>query len=104
MLQVYINYPNPHISAHGSISCGDIKKMRKSGQRHVIIDISSIATELQKFSTKQYAFAAAASLNDLWLSVDFQNSPFEMAVVEYIQQLIGEHYRPLAGVAVQRHC
>ena len=78
--------------------------MRKPGQRNVALNAGSIGVELHTFSSKQYSFAASASLNDLWLSVDFGDATFEDAVVAFVQRLIGQHYKPLAGAAIQRHC
>lgn len=104
MLQAYLNYPNPKIRLHAQASCGEIGKMKKAGQRHVLINNASISAELQKFASKAYRFNADAANNDMWLSVDFDGDAFEMAVVEYVQRLVGRHYGPFSAVRIDRHC
>ena len=104
MLQAYLNYPNPKVRVHRQQHCGEIGKMKKVGQRNVLIDNASISSEFQNFAAKTHRFAADASLNDMWLSVDFDDPTFEDAVVEHVRQLIGRHYSPFIGVTVEHHC
>ena len=104
MLKVYINYPNPKISVHCDPSCGAIQKMSKADQRLVLIDRTTISAELQRFADKEYTFAANPAGNDMWLQIDFGDEEFESAVLRYVQHLIGQHYSPLAGVEIQKHC
>jgi hypothetical protein len=104
MLQAYLNYPNPKIRVHAQPNCSEIGKMKKAGQRHVVIDDKSISAELQKFAAKVYRFNADASSNDMWLSVDFNDPAFEQAVIEHVQRLVGAHYTPFAPVKIDHHC
>ncbi len=104
MLQAYLNYPNPKIRIHGQSGCGEIGKMKKAGQRNVVINDNSISSELQNFAGKMHRFGADASLNDMWLSVDFDDPSFEDAVVQHVQKLIGRHYTPFSAVTIDRHC
>jgi hypothetical protein len=104
MLKAYINYPNPHISAHGDLTCPEIGKQQKQGQRRVQIDVSSISSELREFINKEHRFGSVAASNDMWLELNFSDPQFEMAVLEYIQREIGKHYKPLATVEVEIHC
>ena len=104
MLKAYINYPNPHISVHSDPTCSEIGKQQKPSQREVRIDVNSISTELKQFIAKDYRFGSSASLNDMWLAIDFSDPQFELAVVEYIQREIGKHYKPLAGAKLETHC
>lgn len=104
MVQVYLNYPNPRIMLHGQSICGEIGKMRKVAQRQFSVNAGTIGQELQKFAAKGYRFGAAASTNDIWLSIDFGDTPFEEAVMGYVQRLLAKHYSPFAGVAPDWHC
>jgi len=104
MTHVYINYPNPKIRLHCQSTCGDIGKMRKSSQRHVRLDSSSISFELQRFRAKAYPFSADKTANDMWLEVDFGDLQFERAVVEHIRGLVGAHYSPFAAITIDQHC
>ncbi len=103
-LKIYINYPNPHITCHGSLDCVDIQKMDKPGQRHIEINRRTLSRELEKFAQKEYRFAAQAEFNDLWCTVDFADANFEIAVVEYIRRLLLEHYFPFSRAAIKTHC
>jgi hypothetical protein len=104
MLQAYLNYPNPKIRVHAQMGCGEIGKMQKAGQRHVVINNDSIGKELQKFAAQTYRFGADASLNDMWLSVDFGDSLFEEAVIEHVQRLVSQHYGPFGAIKIDHHC
>jgi hypothetical protein len=84
MLQAYLNYPNPKVRIHRQQHCGEIGKMKKAGQRNLVIDVRSISSELQNFASKAHRFAADALYNDMWLTVDF--------------------YAPFGAVAVEHHC
>lgn len=48
-------------------------------------------------------FNAQAGYNDMWLEVDFNNQDFETAVVWYIKELLGNHYRPFKLAPVNTH-
>jgi hypothetical protein len=104
MLMAYVNYPNPRLTIHANLSCGDIQKMRKPEQRYKRIDLMSVSGELQRFQSKEYTFATNPAGNDMWLEVDFNDADFEGAVIAYVQRLIGAHYSPLARVVIDRHC
>jgi hypothetical protein len=104
MLHAYINYPNPHLSIHGSASCGNIQQQHKSNQRVVKLNRASFSAAVVAFAEKQHQFGSDASTNDMWLVVDFEDDTFEPQVVEYIRQLLARHYSPFARVTIDRHC
>ena len=104
MLNAYVNYPKPEVSAHHDPSCRAIQKNAKPGQRLVRIDAPSIPAELQRFKVKGYTFAANRAGNDMSIEVDFEDADFENAVIACVHRLIGKHYSPLARVAVETHC
>jgi len=103
MIKAYVNYPNPHITAHQELSCGDIQKMRKADQRYIIINMSTISGEIRKFSNKEYVFAAHPGANDMWLEIDFENLNFERALLDYIHILIGKYYSPFVDITIEKH-
>lgn len=104
MLKAYFNYPNPHVTAHGDPTCGHVNQMAKAGQRDVRINSQTISSELQRFEKKEYPFAAKATLNDVWLTVDFADHDFELAVVNHVRQLFARHYTPFIGMELAKHC
>ncbi|HEX8684389.1 MAG TPA: hypothetical protein VF707_18885 [Ardenticatenaceae bacterium] len=101
---VYINYPNPHITIHKNRYCGRIQQGGKPKQRFVKLNVDNMSQELQKFERKEYPFRAAAGFNDIWLEIDLQNEPLEIAVVQKLQQLLGQHYKPLRNCPIRTHC
>jgi hypothetical protein len=103
VIHAYVNYPNARVSLHGT-SCGHIQQAQKSDQRRLRLDDASIATELQKFSSGQYAFASHAAANDMWLDVEFDDSAFEEAVVRHIHRLLSRRYKPFGACSVEWHC
>jgi hypothetical protein len=104
MIRVYINYPNPHVSIHGNPTCGAIQPMWKPGQRFIQIDRGTLSDELTRFANKVYTFAAKREVNDMWPEVEFGDFAFELAVVHYVKNLLGQHYQPLARATVEIHC
>ena len=104
MLSAYINYPNAQVTVHRDGSCASVRQRNKEGQRTVRLNIRTLSSELGKFSDKAYRFASEADLNDMWLDVDFNDETFERSVVDYVRSLLGQHYKPFAGVKVSGHC
>jgi hypothetical protein len=104
MLLAYLNYPNTKISVHRDPSCRSIGKMNKAKQRWVRINLASISDELRKFKQKQYTFAANPSANDMWIEIDFGDTDYEIATLQHVQRLIGQHYLPFRRIEVETHC
>jgi hypothetical protein len=104
MIAVYINYPNSHITIHGSAGCGNLQQHHKQGQRNVTLNRLTLSAELERFAGKFYTFGADQSTNDMWLTVDFGDAVFERAVVEHIRVLLGVNYLPFARAAITEHC
>ena len=102
MIKVYLNYPVPHLTIHGDPTCGEIGKMRKLGQREVLVTAETFTTALA--SLEELPLAANASSNDLWLTVDFDDQQFEQDLVSYMHRLLGLRYKPLRGATVTTHC
>ena len=55
--------------------------MRKSNQRDLAVNQVSIGQVLGQLSAASFRLGADASINDVWLSVNFDDSDFEEAVV-----------------------
>lgn len=104
MIAAYINYPNPHITIHASSGCSAIQQQHKKGQRRVILNLNTLSSELERFSSKFHKFGADQSTNDMWVVADFSDPAFERAVVEYVRKLLASHYAPFVRVAVNEHC
>ena len=103
MIKAYINYPNPHVTAHLDPNCGNIQSQRKNNQRYCIINSNTISGELKNFRNKKYLFGTFP-YNDMWLELDFNDQVFELAILEYICRLLGEHYSPFDGIKPKTHC
>lgn len=89
MMKAYVNYPNPHVTIHNDITCGEIQKQSKPNQRVVTLSPATVFGELQKFASGQYGFSANSGSNDLWLEVDLGNTALEKAVVNFVVWLLG---------------
>jgi hypothetical protein len=103
MLAVYLNYPNPTISAHPGMASAELKKHHKADQWLICINTATLSEELLRFSSKGYKFAADSTSNDMWLEIDFNDSVFELAVLAHVQRLLGKHYAPFAGVQIRKN-
>ncbi len=104
MLAGYLNYPNSQVTAHGDMSCGDIRKMHKVGQRNIRIDPSTFTDEIQRFIQGEHRFASEPQLNDMWVNLDFDDWDFELALFDFIHRLVRDKYKPFRNVARTVHC
>ena len=104
MTKVYVNYPNPKFSIHRNPLCEEVRKRKKTDQRHILIDIDSVSIELRRFANKKYTFNSNAGSNDMWLNIEFDDTLFEESVLKYIRRLIGKHYVPLGKAELKTHC
>lgn len=103
MIKAYINYPNPHVTAHLNPDCASIQSQKKKDQRYRRINIGTLSSELKKFQTKEHRFGTFPH-NDMWLEIDFWDQKFELAVLEYICHLLGKVYKPFKNVKPNVHC
>ena len=104
MTKAYLNYPNPHMTLHGDSACAEICKMHKANQRDMAITRDTFTRALGQLADKGFRLGADASVNDVWLSVDFGDPEFEEAVARYIHRLLGQRYGRLKDAAIDRHC
>jgi len=104
MMKAYINYPEPHITAHYDPNCGKVQAHHKFNQRYRRINITTISLELKNFRNKKHAFSTNTAYNDMWLEIDFNDRDYELAVLNDICRLLGTHYRPFAGKTPTIHC
>ena len=104
MLTGYLNYPNSQVTAHGNISCGDIRKMHKTSQRNIRIDQATFSNELQRFIREEHHFGSEPNSNDMWLEIDFGDPAFELAVFDFIHRLLGNKYKPFHDTLSTQHC
>jgi hypothetical protein len=101
MIKVYINYPVTHITIHSDPNC---RFKPKPNQRNIIINLSTLSSELEKFFNNEYRFIPKAITNGMWLQINFNDLEFERAVVEYIRKLLSMHHEPFKRVIVKEHC
>jgi hypothetical protein len=103
-MKVYLNYPNPHMTLHGDSACAEIGKMQKVGQRDVTINRASFAQALNHLTSSGFQLGAQASVNDAWLTINFDDAEFEEAVAMHVRRLLGQRYSPLRNAQTQKHC
>ncbi len=104
MMQVYINYPNPHITKHADPSCGLVRSQRKSDQRIVRVTAENALAILAAFERGDYRFGATKATNDLWLDLALATRQEEDAFVERLRGILGQRYAPLGRAPISEHC
>ncbi|HZT33039.1 MAG TPA: hypothetical protein VFA33_24335 [Bryobacteraceae bacterium] len=103
-MKAYLNYPEPHMTLHGDSTCREIGKMRKVNQRNLTVDRSSFARVIEQIRAKEFRLGADAAINDVWLTVNFEDPEFEEAVARYVHRLLCQRYRRLKSGPIERHC
>ena len=78
--------------------------MRKAHQREVAVTRESFASALEQLTGSDFRLGANASVNDVWLAVEFADREFEEGVARYIHRLLGRRYSRLQNTPVDRHC
>jgi len=69
MINVYINYPVPHIAVHRNKHDANVMKHHKINQRHIIINHLTIANVMSQFKNHEYIFRTKSGLMICgWLS------------------------------------
>lgn len=103
-MQVYLNYPNPHITIHKESTCGQIHMHHKPEQRRVHINPVTLRFVLTDFLNDKYMFKAERLFNDLWLDITLDTPEQEVGLVHVIQAIIGQRYSPFSDAPVKEHC
>jgi hypothetical protein len=103
-MQVYMNYPNAHITIHEDESCPLVRMHEKEQQRRVKIRPDNREVALSEFEHQHYEFRAEKALNDLWLDVALGSREAEIGLVREIQRILGRRYSRLASAMVNVHC
>jgi hypothetical protein len=101
-MEVYINYPNPHISIHANNQCSQVRKRLKEGQRVVVISPRNLGEILCKFARREFRFSSGED-NDMWLDVSLDSPEQEEGLVYIVQALLGRHYSRLRRAPVEHH-
>ena len=104
MTKAYINYPNPHMNLHSDPTCPEIGKMAKANQRDIKIDSKSFNQAFAQLTGTGFRLSAEARLNDVWLTIEFDDAEFETAVANYVLRVLASRYSPLRSGPVKIHC
>ena len=104
MTHAHFYFPRSRIGLHHDSSCSYIRMNDKAGQRVIALAPSSLSTNLALFVGKQVPFNATADLNDLWVALDFADSQFELALMNYIRRLLAQRYSGWTHATVDEHC
>jgi len=92
------------VSTHGNTACARVQQGQKAGQRRLAINPATFAAEHGRLASAAYDFGSTAAVNDMWLEIDFGDRDFELAIVAFIQRLLGARYAPLGRAQIERHC
>ena len=103
-MQVYINYPKPHITVHKDTSCRQIQMHQREDQRHVKVRLTNLDDVLTKFINEDYEFGSDKRINDLWLDISLDTYEQEMGLVHTLQAILGQQYKPLSNAPITIHC
>jgi hypothetical protein len=101
---VYITYPNRRIEIHKNVSCSEIQKQQKVGQRIIKINPSTLKSVLSQFINDAFKFESKPQSNDMWLNISLSTIDQEMGTVHVIQALLGQRYTPLSDAPIKIHC
>jgi tRNA splicing ligase len=103
-MKAYIHYGERSITAHTFEICDNAKVGPEEKIRHVLLNQGSLSKELDRFRSNKHQFSEEPFKNDMWLIFDFQDSEFEMALLVYIQKLIGLSNEVIKNCEVTVHC
>ena len=104
MIQVYINYPNPHMTIHKNNNDPVIQAHNAPLQRKKNVTPSSLESVIEDFCSPMFVFRAEQGFNDVWLKIDFGDVNFEIEVAKYLFKILGKRYTPLRGAEIIEHC
>ena len=104
MITIYINYPNPHFTLHSNQNCSFLSRPRKASFRLIQINIDNLKDVLADFATDKHRFSATSLNNDMWIQVDLESEEQETGVANALRMLLGQHYKPLSGAQIKKHC
>jgi len=71
--------------------------------RTLIISQDDLCEELQNFSDGKYMFGGNKPTN-LHIEINFGDEKFQLAILQYIQRLLGKRYTPLKNSKLSIHC
>jgi hypothetical protein len=103
-LKAYFNLPNATITIHRVHTCPEIKKHRKTDQRHIAITPARLRKVLSDFIQDRYDFRADAAHNDLWLDISLPKAKHAASIVYVVHLMLSGRYRRFSKAQVHEHC
>ena len=103
-MQVYLNYPVPHITKHANPTCGLIRSRQKPDQRILVVTAENAESALAELGGGGYRFGLTRETNDLWIDLTLGTRAEEDAYLERVRDTLGRHYTPLARAPISEHC
>lgn len=100
--RVYINYPNPHLTIHGTAD--GFYRRADVATRLVRITRANKAEELKRFTGGFYPFGASAGVNGIWIEIDLGNFEEEVELAREIWKRLGVRYTRLIPAPFTIHC
>lgn len=103
-MQVYLNYPVPHITKHADPTCGLIRSQRKPNQRLLVVTAENAESVLHELGGGTVRFGSTKETNDLWLDLHLDTRTEEDAFVARVREVLSWHYSPFARAPITEHC
>ena len=69
-----------------------------------MISTDTLSEVLINFHQQEYRFASQAELNDMWLTLQFDDPAFERAIVSHIKTQLERYYTGFRRGTINQHC
>ena len=103
-MQVYVNYPHPHITVHHNDACQHVRMHQKEEQRSYTVRPSNEAGIIVEFLSGKIVFKSDGNFNDLWFDISLGTREQDLEFVNRFQKIVGQRYGRLMTAPVSIHC
>src|SRR5690242_8869758 len=103
-MQVYVNYPHPHITIHENDLCQQVRMNQKEEQRSFTVRPGNAEILAAQFLSEKFAFESANAFKDLWFDISLATPEQEVEFVHRFQMIVGQRYRQLSHAPTSLHC
>ncbi len=103
-MQVYVNYPYPHITIHTNDKCHQVRVHQKEEQRCFVVRPGNVEAVVGELVSERFVFRSDRDFNDLWLDISLDTSEQDLEFVHRVLTLMGERYERLSRAPISIHC
>ena len=104
MIKAYINYNEPSITIHTNPLCDKANVGPEEQIRHIMLSPDFLSKEHDRFKNNKHHFTDEPNMGDMWLIFDFQDTEFEIALLNYLKKLIGRNNNKIKNCKTREHC